>query len=394
MDYFKKYGFILILITAFLFFGTYYALAAPSINNINGVVAKGEKIVINGSSFGQHSNYNSSAEILVRVWENLENGKVQSYNQLADQAPYATKGAELVVGKPCRSGSSYCGKGYAYESARNYTNIWGTSVTTSSAYKINHTYGGQKNVFISGWFMFPNGFEDGINYQKDSDQTKFMMMSPDRGPKTYYNVAASTQNITWIGLSTEEGTGKFNADSVNNLIGEGNWARFDIYVDISRPEGQKINKWWINGKLIRNSVYNESKCIAEPGSDWCLKDFKNFSWLGYQFKGSDEAQWPQYVDDMYLDFTQARVEISNNSKWDETKQIHKEIQIPTAWSNSSITVKVNQGAFQNGETAYLYVIDENGNVNSSGYPIKFDGTSNKQFYKFHDEFLRCVRIRQ
>jgi hypothetical protein len=78
---------------------------------------------------------------------------------------------------------------------------------------------------------------------------------------------------------------------------------------------------------------------------------------------------------MFLDFTQARVEISKNSKWDESRQIHKEIQIPTAWSSSSITVRLNQGSFQNGETAYLYVIDENGNVNSQGYPVKFGGTA-------------------
>jgi hypothetical protein len=47
----------------------------------------------------------------------------------------------------------------------------------------------------------------------------------------------------------------------------------------------------------------------------------------------------------------------------------REIQIPTAWSDNSITVTVNQGVFGSGMTVYLYVVDQNGAVNSTGYPI-------------------------
>ncbi len=79
----------------------------------------------------------------------------------------------------------------------------------------------------------------------------------------------------------------------------------------------------------------------------------------------------QYVDDMYVDFTQARVEISKSPTWLETKRIHKELQIPTAWSEKSIKIQVNQGSFNIGDMVYLYVVDEEGNVNNQGYPIVF-----------------------
>jgi hypothetical protein len=45
--------------------------------------------------------------------------------------------------------------------------------------------------------------------------------------------------------------------------------------------------------------------------------------------------------------------------------------LPSAWSSSSITATVNQGTFSNGQAAYLYVIDANGTVNASGYPLTF-----------------------
>ena len=53
---------------------------------------------------------------------------------------------------------------------------------------------------------------------------------------------------------------------------------------------------------------------------------------------------------------------------------HKEIQIPTAWSNNSITINVNRGSFSDGKTVYLFVIDEDGGI-SNGYPISFTGES-------------------
>src|SRR5207248_10898297 len=47
----------------------------------------------------------------------------------------------------------------------------------------------------------------------------------------------------------------------------------------------------------------------------------------------------------------------------------REVQIPTAWSGSSISLTVNLGKFQTGQTAYLYVVDSNGQANSAGVPI-------------------------
>jgi len=76
-----------------------------------------------------------------------------------------------------------------------------------------------------------------------------------------------------------------------------------------------------------------------------------------------------YIDDVYIsNGSQARVEIGEASTYSMCK--HLEIQPVSAWNSSSITAKVNKGSFGASSTAYLFVIDSDGNA-SSGYPIQF-----------------------
>ena len=72
------------------------------------------------------------------------------------------------------------------------------------------------------------------------------------------------------------------------------------------------------------------------------------------------------LDQVYLDNTQAHVFISDKSNitnWlTYSSTAHNEVQVASAWSNSSITITLNQGTFTQGTTAYLYVVDSNGNI--------------------------------
>lgn len=78
----------------------------------------------------------------------------------------------------------------------------------------------------------------------------------------------------------------------------------------------------------------------------------------------------RYFDDIYIDDTWSRVMLANNSNYANATIL--EPQIPSAWSHSSITVKVNLGALT-GSTAYLFVFDSNNNRNSTGYPVTIGG---------------------
>lgn len=88
--------------------------------------------------------------------------------------------------------------------------------------------------------------------------------------------------------------------------------------------------------------------------------------------GSTSSENHSYnYDDIYLDFTQARVELGNAPTWSGCT--HREVQVPLEWSDSRIAVAVNRGSFSEGSQAYLYVVDSQGNVNSSGYPVTIGG---------------------
>ena len=70
-------------------------------------------------------------------------------------------------------------------------------------------------------------------------------------------------------------------------------------------------------------------------------------------------------DDIYIDNTQARIEIGDDAVWENCT--HREIQIPESWSDTSIEFIVNTGSFSDGQ-AFLFIIDSNGGV-SLGKPI-------------------------
>jgi len=87
--------------------------------------------------------------------------------------------------------------------------------------------------------------------------------------------------------------------------------------------------------------------------------------FGHYLSADGYPGW-QYLDDCYGDTTLARVELGDASTIEACS--FTEMQIPTEWSNGSITVEVNTGAFLPGDTAYLYVFDRDGN-SSEGYPV-------------------------
>ena len=199
------------------------------------------------------------------------------------------------------------------------------------------------------------------------------VQTTDGGPTTYFQTRSDGTGVP-LRTETEDGDLAQSHGTLASYSPEGEWHRFDIYSDITQATGYKVHKWYVDGYLVREGYYNEV-----DGND--PEAFTIFGWLGYQFAGDDTYTWPQYVDDMYLSFTQARVELSAEETWDETTQIHKELQIPISWETdgTGLSFKVNQGSFGLGDTVYLFVVDADGAVSdqntetdgSQGYPVTF-----------------------
>lgn len=74
-----------------------------------------------------------------------------------------------------------------------------------------------------------------------------------------------------------------------------------------------------------------------------------------------------YLSDAYAAPTLSRVEIGNNAVYGNCT--HREVQVPTAWSDTSITVTPQFGSFAEDSSVYMFVVDADGNVSSGYGPI-------------------------
>jgi hypothetical protein len=81
----------------------------------------------------------------------------------------------------------------------------------------------------------------------------------------------------------------------------------------------------------------------------------------------------RYFADAYLDLTLQHVVLANSPTLATATII--EDQIPTAWSDSSITATVNLGRFTQGDKAYLFVVDASGTPNTTGIAVTAGGTA-------------------
>ncbi|OEY67748.1 hypothetical protein BG841_15805 [Marinobacter sp. X15-166B] len=72
-------------------------------------------------------------------------------------------------------------------------------------------------------------------------------------------------------------------------------------------------------------------------------------------------------DDIYISESQARVELSNSSEWKEG--IVSEIVSPRSWNDNEISFEYKTDYLSDSQPIYLYVINENGQVNQKGFPL-------------------------
>ena len=154
----------------------------------------------------------------------------------------------------------------------------------------------------------------------------------------------------------------------------GTWHRMDIFISIPDVTTEYTDKvvFWLDGKLLSDSSQSGTMCSFLYPNPEDVQKLGLISFMGYM---ANKTDIPFYIntDDFYLDFTLARVEVSDSPVWDEAKATHKEIQVPTAWADNSITVKVNRGSWGNDQNLYLYVINSDGvPVNTVGYMLGVD----------------------
>ena len=176
--------------------------------------------------------------------------------------------------------------------------------------------------------------------------------------------------FNWTNSSDQWKTvhGPTTGDNVTNYTSvtpdvEDRWYRMELELTVS--------DYGVDNGPASLRMYDPDGNTLEVDDDtvmnfYTTQAYRWFIWQNYQ--GNLMTDLEVYTDDHFVQFTPARVELCNSSTW--VARTHCEIQYPTSWSDTSIDIEVNSGSFTTGETAYLYVVDDNSEVNSLGYEIE------------------------
>ncbi|HOX27181.1 MAG TPA: hypothetical protein PLL30_15860 [Candidatus Krumholzibacteria bacterium] len=373
------------------------ALAAPAPSSVTGTVQNGATVTVSGAGFG----YKGVAAPL--VWYDFENG---------------VDGSEAIAGwytgaseRPARYDDSY-------PRGRQDTSVflewWGSRV---SLYDPDYPNGQQTNyllwegpanlniAYLSVWMAsdtthYDNRFDPPTQYAGAENQKYWRFMGAYDGMLAGPYLKPEAQDfVACDHPGSSMGVGDYDVaggaapearthglwDSSGSLqdiwTHEQGWHRHEQYHEYRGYDNPNSSARWfvdgqqryeIHGVFATEVGYNEVRALYGIDEDVAYRAFElgRYKRMCSEYGGGAGASvYREWFDEVYCDTVQARIEIGNAATWNACTR--REIQIPSAWSQSSASFRVNQGLFANGATAYLYVVDRNGAVNQNGLAVTF-----------------------
>ncbi len=230
------------------------------------------------------------------------------------------------------------------------------------AFEHDSVIGTNEDIFMSWWVR---RVHDGIG------QWKMFRVCYDYKYEDQYTPQFKMFNWDTAGEQFFVNPGPTAGDNVGGGYGypypseDNRWYRMDIQVHTASSHGASDGTYTVSlhdptGGSLVTSKTAESVMSFNSDNDF----YKWFIWQNYVGNGiTSQETW---MDDLYIQVgTQARVEICDSSDW--ALREHCEIQSPSAWSETSVEITLNQGSFSVNDGVYIYVIDADGNVNTNGY---------------------------
>jgi hypothetical protein len=337
------------------------ALAQPEITGTSGNLIYKSTLTITGIGFGIKEPASPIS------WDDFENQIIGQ--TVANSVPIIGTNWTLIQGKPGTDAIVF-DTVQIHSGEKSVRIDWQNESINAFGWSNKGPY---NRLYISYWRYQTGSYEQGTNNHKQfyvygngndtlghSDLPQFINFIPAWG----YNWGFMN-NQAECGGSTHYSD--LSYDSTKDR-----WNRWEFWIvlnTVNTTDG--IVKEWVSGVLKLESSNYKHRCDGQVGQ-W--DDFR----LGHMFQGpgsgAPEALKQAWFDDVYIDITQSRVEICSGKTW--VNRNHSEIQLPCAWTDNSIQVTINEGSFNPGDTAYLYVVNQDGIANEIGYPVIF-GSNNK-----------------
>lgn len=375
---FRKYlaaAFTSVLPAALLLLPLSAFAQAPALTAVSGPALKNQPLIISGSNFG------SKLPAQPDTWDNFEGG--QANTQINGAFPVIGSSWQDWVPAQCRTccaptySSGRLRPGSLLSDAHYYPHYFGETphcssialqrwLTASEYYFTFWMYYDKLTPAYSGnfkpWDMYGSSNDAPTSYAGVGDP-----LFGDGG------LRSASQDYPQPAQPTIWGN-----RGITDMVGK--WVRMETYLKQSSPNvADGAYQVWLHtgsaGDVTTPTMSDTTFMSRTTSNFWRQLMFGWYNHCRRLANGScdpaEEAEHTAriYFDDIYLDTTRARVEICDAAT--RASSTRCEIQIPTGWSASEITVQVNQGAFPAGSAAFLYVINAQGNSNSSGLQITF-----------------------
>lgn len=153
---------------------------------------------------------------------------------------------------------------------------------------------------------------------------------------------------------------------IGDLTSSARWIRFDTFVRQSTP-GVADGAWvdyfhdpQVGSPSAVSLGYSSTSRQTRAASEYYTQfHFGSFhSPRETDASSTAESSANIYISDVYFDRTRQRVELSNSATW--SSRTFSEVQPATAWSDTAITCRFNQGLFTTGQTAHAFVVSSSG----------------------------------
>lgn len=314
--------------------------ADPLITAAPAVVVHGTSITISGSGFGLHPDFNAGAATwkgqvhLAAGFKDFEDGSLTSGG--FDSGNRLIENVSIAAGGPAHS------TGHLTTTAIN---------SRLTSYGITQSGNDQGTLFTSFWYKQAGTHRSGKMWR--------WFFGPDSSNDNLYVAAGPPGSPAQLVLAGDYMAQ--NAPALRSAYGPqfatDVWHKLEIFA--SKPRNAYVVH--MDGVEYLNIAAQSSTMWSHPHTmapDGHTVDMPSMSERG------DVS--PFNYDDVYIDYTQARVELAAGGTW-ATRGICN-TQIPIAWSDTTVRVMVNQGSFAPGQR-YLYVVTADGRVNASGIPV-------------------------
>ena len=321
-------------------------LAQPDVTSVGGTIEDGAVAEVRGGNFG------GKVPVIPIHWDTFEGGgtellslfghwRIESDNVSADQPRY-----------------------YALEQRPGTTSLGCARVPITASQTgqrdfFYHSYSAlfDQTYFISFWAKYPavTSSQRGQYFQVSAG-TPIQESRPYLG---FYNAESEGTRLTQVRNTWDCVFSANLDDTTTNPMSVDQWVNVRIQVDHGKAGMADGNmKVWLDGVL---EIDQQDTRYIRTGCDG--HDTPWFGGWNYLYGGTIAVLY----DDVYIDHFWARVEVGDNENYLACTKF--EVQYPTDWSDTVITINLNRGSFQVGEDGFVFVTDDAGLVNALGKKI-------------------------